>query len=156
MMARVPSFLDNLLRFYNALDSKAITTEDGTRVFEGHTTSVLQTLDPPLSMSHYTRIRRALLAMDCIAQVSRGSRNSKTVWVLIQPPKQELLDAADPAMIAQGKDDPSKLAILSQRIEDLQKQLGGFDVVKAMQDLEGRIIALEDRLNKQEKKKNGS
>lgn len=154
-MAGVPSFLDNLLRFYNALDSKATTTGDGTRVFEGHTTSVLQTLDPPLSMSHYTRIRRALLAMDCVSQVSRGSRNSKTVWVLIQPPTQELLSAADPAMIAQGKDDPSKLAILSQRIDDLQRQLGGFDVVKAMKQVEGTLQDFEKRLKKLEKNTNG-
>lgn len=145
----MPSLLDNCLRFYNALDKEAITTEDGTRLFRGHTTVVVGNLNPPIGQSHYSRIRRYLVAMDCIEKLQSGSRFSESVWVLKAPPTQELLASADPATLMQNKNEDVKLAVLTQSIQDIQAQLGGLDVVKAMRNFEERITALENKPNKE-------
>lgn len=147
----VPTLLENCLRFYNALDAEAITTEDGTRVFKGHTTVVMGNLNPPIGQSHYTRIRRYLVAMDCIEKVQAGSRFSESVWILRNPPTQELLANADPAMLTQNKGENAKIAVLTQSIKDIQTTLGGLDIAKAMQNHEERITELEKQKHNKEK-----
>ena len=146
----VPTLLDNCIRFYEALDEDAVTAEDGTRVFKGHTTVKMRSLNPPIGQAHYSRIRRYLVAMDCIEKVQSGSRFSKSVWILHRPPTQELLASADPAMLSQNNNDRMKLLVLIQSVKDVQTQLGGMNVVKAMQNHEERINALETKMKERD------
>jgi hypothetical protein len=142
-MKVVPTLLENLTRFYDALDERAIEAEDGTRIFKGHTTVVARELDPPITSSHYSHIRRHLLAMDCVGKMQAGARNSESIWVLHQRPTQELLDNADPGMLIQNRNEREKYKILAQQVKDLKTQLGGLNVLKAIKALEDRINELE-------------
>lgn len=152
-MKPVPTLLENCQRFYDQLDKAAVTTEDGTRIFKGHTTVIMANLKPPIGQSHYSRIRRYLIAMDCIRKVQAGSRFSESVWILVTRPTQDLLAVADPAMLTQGRNENTKLAILTQTIKDIQTQLGGLNVVKAMATLQARIEQLETEVKTLREKK---
>lgn len=152
-MKSVPTLLDNLQRFYDALDERAIEAEDGTRIFKGHTTVVAGKLKPPITSSHYSHIRRYLIAMDCVGKMQSGSRNSESIWVLHRRPTQELLDGADPGMLIQNRNEREKYKILAQQVNDLKTQLGGLNVIKAIAALEKRIDQLDDEVQKLSKRK---
>lgn len=153
-MKVVPTLLENCQRLYDALDEQAIEAEDGTRIFKGHTTVVANKLKPPITSSHYSHIRRHLVAMDCVGKMQAGSRNSESIWVLHQRPTQELLDNADPGMLIQNRNEREKYSILAQQVKDLKTQLGGLNVLKAMKALEDRINGLEEEVQNLRKELN--
>jgi hypothetical protein len=88
-------FYPKTQRVYNAMDDAA---SDGfyegrpARIWWGYTTHVFYSLGLP--MGYYTPVFDLLRCMGCLVQLQRGGGRGKSQWALVQPPTQELFDAA--------------------------------------------------------------
>ena len=141
-MADNPSTLFlHSLAFYRELDNQAETNEDGVRVFEGHTTKLMNQLG--ISSSWYSRIMRILEEGDSIVMLQRGTAHQPSVIVLRGEPDEEKINESDLTA-------PRHLATLVERLEKRVAALegwreshGGLNITSAMLNHESRISQLE-------------
>jgi hypothetical protein len=105
-----------------------------------------------VSDNFYSRIRRILLEYECITYLERGTKSYDTVLVLHHEPPENI----SPILLTSGRDG----ATLGD-IPDLERRLrvledwriaitGGTDIIKVMQNFEGRIATLESQLTERE------
>jgi hypothetical protein len=145
-LSQMPTLLVNLQRFYDALHDAATTDDQGVVVFRGHVTKVFLELRPPLPQPYYAKLRRYLLATECIVQVSRGARYSDSVWHLIQRPTEDLIRDADPDSLVADTSTDTAIKLVQSRVKDIGEQLGGMNVVRAIGELQGQLNALDERI----------
>jgi hypothetical protein len=105
-------------------------------VFRGQMTHVFDSLN--ISRSYYTPIRTLLVENDCILIVQRGSRSVESIIVLQQEPSPE-------GMTMPPLTGRSHAAKVSARLDNLEERLGGLDIVKAFDNHEKRLKALEGK-----------
>lgn len=138
----------HIFAFYKELDERSSFEEvAGTkdvRIFRGSITRIYNALG--ISRSYYSKVRNALIEMGCLTILSQGNRAEGTAIVLHRAPTDE--------DFRQWKDRPLTkavdAAILSQRVGDIEKRLGGLDVVNALIDFEERIKQQDERLRELE------
>lgn len=112
-------------------------------LWEGKITEIVKELNVP--MGGYNRPMNFLRKLGCIELIERGSgigeRNS--LVRLIKPPTPELWQAdhvkSRDSTLTRG---PS-LDILRQEVRDMQKLLGGMNVISVLANFEERISTLE-------------
>jgi hypothetical protein len=132
----LPALYGHCVEVYDKLLSEAVplpededTTGLGTRYrWQGFATKLIRDLG--LAVPHYTQVRRALLAMDCIRQEKRGGGSAPSTWILLQPPSTELWleHVKDTPAAPRSAGGNSKMAeTLEQQNRDLNKRVSSLD-----------------------------
>ena len=92
-------------------------------VYEGFITHLITT-QLHLSIPYYTKITRALKAMDCIRQLRRGGSSTPSRWLLLKRPTLEDYKIGTalrlPTPLQQSTSD------LGKRINELEEQVGAL------------------------------
>lgn len=126
--------------FYNLLESKAeMEMVNGVplKLFRGPLTGVYKELG--IGQSYYSMINRTLREMGCVTLMRRGARGSDSVLALHHPPDEtEFLFSQSRRLT-----DPPPAAKLTERIERLERRLGGVDIGKALNEIDERLTKLE-------------
>jgi len=114
------------------------------RVWRGKLTKTATAVGIPDGV--YKRVVDQLITLKCIDQLQQGRRGSNpTTIILLRPPTADVWDDEIRARDLTRSLTP---AILSRRLDDLERQLKGVDIVKALGELQKQI----DELNKSVKK----
>ena len=120
---------------YDYLDSKAVE-EEGERLFRGSIVAAYDELK--ISHSHYSNVQKLLVNSGAIELIQRGARGIQSVYQLHGRPDSEELRNVH--LTKPGRLDT---VALEQRVADIQRQIGGLDIVAALADLEKRLGVLE-------------
>jgi hypothetical protein len=120
---------------YDHLDSKAVD-EDGGRFFRGSIVAAYDELG--ISHSHYSTVQRLLVVSGAMELIQRGARGIESVYLLHGRPDPDKL-----RKLSLTKPDNRATVALEQRVADIQRQIGGLDIVQALADLEKRLGELE-------------
>jgi hypothetical protein len=136
----VDAVFHHLSNLYKQLEENStIEDMDGVslRVFRGPFVRAYRTCAIP--QSYYTDVRKSLISMGCITNLRQGARNKPSVIILHKPP--ELADYE----VVKHSDLTPRLdpAILAQRVDDLARQIGGFNILEGFRDHERRLRELE-------------
>src|SRR5580765_2036186 len=92
----------------------------------------------------YNRAMNALRKLECVELLARGSGGDRQSIVrLVRPPTPEVwqdgfVKSRDPSLTT----GPS-LDMLRQEVRDMQKQIGGLNLIDALANFENRIATLE-------------
>ena len=120
---------------YDHLDANAVE-EDDVRIFRG---SIVKAYDDlGISHSHYSNVQKMLVESGAIEMLQRGARGIESVYQLNGRPSPEKLRKSPLT-----KTNSRATVALEQRIADIQRQIGGLDIVAALADLEKRLGKLE-------------
>lgn len=128
------SVASHIIGVYNEMEEKSEMVGE-YRVYKGSLNRLVKELG--ISMTYYSIIFRVLYDGGYIDQVDRGGRDKPSTIVLHHAPKMDelLLTSADlPATVP-----------LVQRIEKIERSLGGMNIVDALSVLDSRLSALEGR-----------
>lgn len=139
--------LEDLQAFYDALHENAeLDTDANIMMFEGHTYKLFASMTPRRPQPYYSKLRRWLIAMQCVTPMQRGSRHQKSVWALHQRPTEAMMELVDgAAVMAPGtKEAIARSAVQRQKIDDILERIGGLNVTNVLRNFENRITALED------------
>lgn len=107
------------------------------RVFKGGLVDLFRKLG--VSQSYYSSINRALREMGCISLIRRGSRGSGSVVALHHPPEQTEFVR----FLNQPLTESPEAAKLAERLEILERRLGGMNIVEALRNMDERLNRLE-------------
>jgi hypothetical protein len=113
---------------YDAMEERSEPQDvDGVEamVYTGHLTKLFS-VDLRLSVPYYTQVMNALKGMDCVRQIRRGGGSAPSVWLVVQPPTEDLFE---------GTRDPSTASKKVQQNEQILQQLR--DLNRRVQVLEG-------------------
>lgn len=130
---------------YEALDAAATyETIEGVRlhIYRGKVTELYHGLG--ISQSYYSSIFKGLKNLGCITQLERGDKVTSTAYVLHFPPDLEGWKKVSERNLTP----PPDFAILSQRVGNLESQLGGInigEVLELIQELDERLRRVEKR-----------
>lgn len=138
------TFVQHCITMYNALNDRARTQvlESGlkARVFAGSYSEAWEATG--ISRTYYSSIRKSLERHNAIQVLQRGGRGADTVIVLNDLPTEwdvsGWLDGTDKDLTPRPD-----YATLEARVEELEKLLGGIDVVTALADFQSRVETLE-------------
>lgn len=163
------TLLKHALLFYSKLASESITAvidgEDVT-LYEGPLTKVF-TQDCDLPASYYTPVKSVLEEYECLKVIQRGSRSQPSIVRLLKAPPFALIDdpdAVDALDIPIVKSSPAALTTRAQ-VVTLRKELEnlkawresqkGLEILKALSNIETRLVRLENTLLKSNTNKTG-
>jgi len=130
------------LEFYRLLESNAEREIfDGVEltVYRGALTKLFKGLG--VSQSYYSRVTVALKSLGCITLLKRGARGVDSIVAVHHPPDEMefLIHHSTPLTHS------PQAAKVTDRLADLEKRLGGLDVVEAIANLDRRVKVLERR-----------
>lgn len=131
------------MEYYRLLSSNAeVQTIDGVEltVYRGATTKLFRSMG--ISQSYYSKIIGSLKDLGCITLIKRGARGVDSIVALHHEPSEMefLIRTASPLT------NSPQAARLSERVADVEKQLGGLIVVDAVKNLDERLKKLERKL----------
>ena len=122
---------------YERMDSEA-TIEEGVRVWKGRLIATCKDLGIP--EGSYAKVAAQLRALGCIEQVSRGYRGSAfSMFVLHFPPTDERWLNLNNSALTNA---PS-LDRLAAAVEDMRRQIGGINLISALENLDERLGKVE-------------
>lgn len=128
---------------YERLESES-TNDGGVVLWSGKIIAVCDILDIP--RGSYQRVVAALRNTGCIEKVEQGKRGvTPTTFILHKPPTletQEELNERTRHLTQRPNYDR-----LSQEVEALRLQMGGFDITETMVEVEKRFEAITARLD---------
>jgi hypothetical protein len=137
-----PALYDHALRVYDQMlressvekNDSIIETSDGmppeVTIYTGHLTRLFAALE--IANPYYTKIKDALVALNCIVQVRRGGGVATSKWVLLKAPTEELFSE----YVERKRAPQTKHYQLEQRVKDLTH--GFNDVLDRIEKLEAR------------------
>lgn len=138
------------LEFYRMLE-KTATTEviDGIEltVFRGYLTKTFYGM--AISQSYYSKVTGALKELGCITILKRGARGVDSLIALNHAPDEMefMVRTSQPSKDLTSSPEGAKLI---QQVTDLQKRMGGLNIVEAfdyfereLKDLNRRVKVLE-------------
>jgi hypothetical protein len=106
---------------------------------------LIQTADDlGLPAGTYKRVMDALTDLQCVEMLERGMRGQLTSLILHAAPTDELWTQA-PAHKDLTR--PESSAILSRRVQELERRLEGFDVKQGYVELQRQVSSLQDDVN---------
>jgi hypothetical protein len=89
-----PALYDHAVRVYKEMRSRATKQEvegQTVDVYEGHLTNLFRDLD--IANPYYTKIRKALVGQNCIAQLRRGGGTALSKWIILNEPEEDTFRA---------------------------------------------------------------
>lgn len=107
-------------------------------VWSGQITKTCHKLGVPKGTER--RVIAPLEQMDCIDVIQRGVAKYPSVVVLLKPPTEEMWEDYDIGLTLRPSYD-----MLSQRVEGIERQLGGANIGEALLNLDQRLTALESQ-----------
>lgn len=131
-------------KLYTFMEESAVKGENGLLVWTGHLTQVSAGLQIPLG-SHPRLIRR-MHELGCIDVFVRGTTMRESQVALLKHPND--VNWVEKRRSSRSLTDDPAFATLSQRVENLQRQLpGGLNIAQALLELQGEITALQERVD---------
>jgi hypothetical protein len=132
---------DYTCKYYDLLKEEArLESIRGAKVlvFRGSVVRIFRGMS--VSQSYYSKIRKSLVDMGCVSVLRQGTRATDSVLVLHRAPTAEDWEnISDDALTPQ-----LDLAIISQRLDDLTKLMGGgIDIGAALANHEVRLEEVE-------------
>jgi hypothetical protein len=132
---------------YSLFEDNAIYEEvDDSRllVWRGRLTHATKEVSIPDGV--YKRVMNQLRALGCIEQVEQGRGSLPTVIILFNPPTMDVWQ--DEIISRQGLTHRDESAILRARLDDMDKRLGGLDIVQALVEIQKQHDDFVARFNK--------
>jgi hypothetical protein len=123
------------IALYDAMKARAVKG-----VFTGSFTEVYKTLG--ISNQYYSKCTKALVDIGSVEHIQRGHHKRPTIYKLIHRPTKAQLDEYDFLTPRTRRARVSEEELL-QRLQKLERSVGGVDIVAALTNLEQRIVALE-------------
>jgi hypothetical protein len=124
------------IALYDALKKRAVKNE-----FTGSITEVYKTLG--ISNQYYSKITQMLVETGSVEHVQRGHHKRPSIYRLLHKPTKAQLEAYDTLMRGNRKRGRVSEKEILTRIEKLERSVRNVDIIAALQNLEGRIQALE-------------
>ena len=143
------ALITHTLAFYEELEKRAVENPPGVRVFEGHTTKVMNYLN--ISSSWHSRILRILEECGSIVILQRGTVNQPSIVRLLEVPSEERLYKF---LLTQAENLATVVAGLERRVSALEgwrMSQGGLDITQAMANHESRLSQLEFKQEREAK-----
>lgn len=137
------SLAAHIVSVYGAMEENASNVDD-IKIYEGSVATLIRELG--ISMTFYSPIFRALYDGGYCAMGDRGGRGKPSTVVLLRRPEKDEL------MALTASKGYATLSLV-KRLENLESNTGGMNVVGALQELERRLIAIEDQLRVARSKK---
>ena len=138
------TFVQHCITMYTALDDRAriqdLESGGKARIFAGSYGEAWESTG--ISRTYYGSVRKALERHNAIQILQRGGRGADTVIVLNGLPDQWDIEGWNDGQQKRLTKAP-EYAMLEARIEELEKSLGGLDVVTALAEFEKRVVNLE-------------
>jgi len=132
---------DYCIALYDAMKKRAVKNE-----FTGSITEVYKTLG--ISNQYYSKLTRALIETGSVEHIQRGHHRRPSIYRLIHRPTKAQLSSYDILTPAHKRIKVTEDEMLS-RIERLERSVRNVDIIAALQNLEGRIKALESQGGRQ-------
>lgn len=130
---------EHALSFYQSLENEAkeeSIDEAKLLIFRGSITRAFRRLG--ISQAHYSPVRKALIELGSISIIQQGARNRDSVVALHHRPD------ADEFQVTKDRLTPNlSVATLQQQVSDLQRSMGGLNVVELAINFEKRLRELE-------------
>lgn len=136
---------------HSQMTKEAETSKDGIITWSGSVAEIFRELK--ISQGYYTPIMRLLEHMDCLRQEQRGTKNVKSVYVLLRSPG--VIPEADwPSINSIVKSSRRGLTagaagytLLEQEIKSLAERLPPeLDLVKALVELQNQLDDLSQKV----------
>lgn len=140
------TLLEHAQKFYELLDEVSNDEEVNgkpLRIFRGKITQIFRKLE--VSQAHYSTVRKLLVETGCVTPIQKGARGSESIMVLNHAPTEASLESVNSELLSPLTQRINP-AILSQRVGDFEKQLGGINVVAALKEIDNKLSELEGRL----------
>ena len=158
-----PAIWHHVLRVYDAMaeQAKEVAIEDDGQstyfespatMYEGFTSHLFQELG--IAVPNYGPVLDLLREMGCITQERRGGGPSPSVWRLWKRPTLEDFERAH-VTVPRVEAKVRKQQHEEQRITDIQKQLGGIDIPRAIADLQNQINVIRADMQTHERNLHG-
>lgn len=136
---------------HGKMTEEAKTNKDGKIEWSGSVAEIFRQLK--LSQGYYTPIMRLLEHMDCLRQEVKGTKNVKSVYLLLRSPGT-IPEAEWPSINSIVKssrrgltDRPAGYTLLEQEIRSLAERLPpDLDLVRALVDLQQQLDNLSQRV----------
>lgn len=126
------AMLRHMQSFYDLLESKSTTTDEGGTLYEGHITHDFAELDLP--QPYYSKMTQLMQEMGCMTQLQRGGRNVVSRWALHFRPDEELYASIDPAASSMDtlreqfrvytSSQDQKIRTVNKEVSNLRSQVG--------------------------------
>lgn len=127
--------LEKCIKIYAAMEAEA----EGD-VWAGSTTALFDG-EEGVSRSSYTQVKDALESMECIKQVQRGGGTAPSIWMLVQPPTEELYQNTRGKPTRQAYD---KQKIMKQQLSTVIERLSAAET--EILKLRTRVLNLENKV----------
>lgn len=114
---------------YEAMMEEAEELPEG-KVYEGFTTRLFRRLG--LGVPHYSMVMTELKRMQCVHQLKRGGGSAPSIWLLLQPPSEEMFSALP---------DTTRHALGGRQVQ-LRFEQQIRDLTERMNNLERRLDAV--------------
>lgn len=125
----------HVMALYHAMHEDSVE-EDGNRFWRGSVVQLVRELG--VSMTFYGPVFSVLYDNGFCALVDRGGRSKPSTILLLQEPTKDLLTPLT-------MDGPATRLSLVTRIEALESNTGGMNVVGALEEVEKRLKAIESK-----------
>jgi hypothetical protein len=108
-------------------------------VYRGSVVNLFKNLS--IGFSYYTPVFRLLEDSGCVTKLQQGARGVDTIYVLHRPPTEE-----DEPVESSSRPltRPTEFDTLTQRVENLERRLGGIDIVRALAELQESVDRLSN------------
>lgn len=130
------SLATHIVSVYNTMEGESVELDD-LKIYTGSLAGLISGLG--ISMTYYKPIFRALYDNGYCALGDRGGRDKPSTVVLLRRPEKDELKS-----LTTTEGEP--IVSLVNRIEALETSTGGMLITKALQEIETRLKALEERL----------
>jgi hypothetical protein len=127
--------------YAHMLESAEMRVVNGNKVnvWSGSLTKTCRELNIPKGTER--RVIAPLEAMGCIQIIQRGAANYPSTVVLLKPPTEESWEDR-----SKGLTPRPSYAILSRRLEAVERTLGGVDLGEALLNLDRRLKTVEAKI----------
>ena len=105
---------EQCVKVFEAMKVNATAQVDGTLVYRGYTTYLLE--QAGYSISNYTPIMRRMRSMGCIEQLVRGGRGVPSEWKVLRPPTRQAFARGGQRWLAQHE----RITELEERVSALE------------------------------------
>lgn len=143
---------EHACRLYDALDALAndekLEDDRPVRVFRGSVSDVYKSVEPRLSMAHWSPLFKGLYGTGSVIQLQKGARNTKSVYTLHHRPDADAWRRFERHPLSRRMD----IATLRQTVNEIEEMLEEVSLretlpklVEAVEGLTARVEALEPK-----------
>jgi len=147
-----PTFIDHCESVYNALAERATVQHSASinadvLVFTGAVSPIYRALG--ISQTYYGPIFQTLEDVGSILKVQRGTRGIDTIIALRGLPEVWPEDLGWKGSRSEPLTEDSRYAKILREVQEIQQgSINGIDILTALVELEQRVVALENKVER--------